>query len=201
MNKSKPHVKMGLCILGMCWIAGCTSPAPVHPETNSKPVEDSTPAPTVAQATKSPVKTEMHPEPPERDVREIKEDACVFFALGSSTVSNKEKYKITALAQRLLDEKNLVVTLIGHANDNGSSSFNLAVSDSRVKAVTEQLRKLGVQRFQIRKEALGSERTPKSCRSTECRQRSRRVEFVFKKQRQVQHFKSGGAMFRAPTSE
>jgi len=137
----------------------------------------------VARSTNSPLNSATSPEPTEKEAREIHEEECVFFPLGSSTVSSKEKYKIDALARRLLDDKNLVVTLLGHANDNGSSSFNLAVSDSRVMAVAEQLRKHGVQRSQIRKEALGSERTPKSCRSAECRQRLRRVEFIFTKQR------------------
>jgi outer membrane protein OmpA-like peptidoglycan-associated protein len=183
VTKNKPHAKLGLCILGICWLAGCASPPPVQPEANSRPVEHPTPVQRVAQSTNQPVKTDAYSEPTEREAREIHEDECVFFPLGASTVSNKEKHKIDALAQRLLDDKNLVVTLIGHANDNGGSSFNLAVSDGRVMAVAEQLRKHGVQRSQIRKEALGSERTPKSCRSAECRQRSRRVEFAFSKQR------------------
>jgi OOP family OmpA-OmpF porin len=126
---------------------------------------------------------EANPEPTESEAREIREEESIFFPLGSSTVSSKEKYKIDSLARRLLDDKNLIATLIGHANDNGSPSFNLAVSDSRVMAVAEKLRKHGVQRSQIRKEAFGSERTPKSCRSEECRLRSRRVEFVFTKKR------------------
>lgn len=183
MTKNKPRAKLGLCALGICWLAGCTSPPSVKLEADSKSVESTTPAPAVARSANSPLNIETSPESTEKEVREINEEECVFFPLGSSTLSSKEKHKIDALAQRLLDDKNLVVMLIGHANDNGSSSFNLAVSDSRVMAVAEQFRKHGIQRSQIRKEALGSERTPKSCRSAECRQRSRRVEFVFTKQR------------------
>lgn len=183
MTKNKPYVKLGLCIFGVCWLAGCASPPPVQPVANAKTAEYPTPAPTVTGSANSTSSIEAYPESTEREAREIHDAECVFFSLGSSTVSNKEKFKIDALARRLLDNKNLVATLIGHANDNGSSSFNLAVSDSRVMAVAEQLRKHGVQRSQIRKEALGSEQTPKSCRSAECRQRSRRVEFVFTKQR------------------
>lgn len=183
MNKNKPSAKLGLCLLGICWLTGCASPPPLQLEAKSKPVEYPAPAPTGPLSANSSSTMEAHPEPTEKGVREIHDDECVFFSLGSSTVSNKEKYKIDSLARRLLDDKNLVATLIGHANDNGSSSFNLAVSDSRVMAVAKQLRKHGVQRSQIRKEALGSERTPKSCRSEACRLKSRRVEFVFTKQR------------------
>ena len=183
MTKSKPSAKLCLCILGICWLTGCTSTPPVQLEANSKPVENPTPIPKVARSANSPLNMKANPEPTEKEVREKHDEECVFFSLGSSTVSNKEMYKIDSFARRMLADKKLVVTLIGHANGNGSTSFNLAVSDSRVMAVAEQLRKHGVQRSQIRKKALGSERTPKSCRSEECHLRSRRVEFVFTKQR------------------
>lgn len=175
--------KLGLCVLGICWLTGCASPPARQLEAKSRPTEYPAPAPTVPLSANSSLSTETHPEPTAKGAQENHDDECIFFSLGSSTVSNKEKYKIDSLARRLLNDKNLVATLIGHANDNGSSSFNLAVSDSRVMAVAKQLRKHGVQRSQIRKEALGSERTPKSCRSEECRLKSRRVEFVFTKQR------------------
>ena len=183
MTKSKPSANLGLCILGICWLTGCTSTPPVQFVANSKPVENPTPTPAVARSANSPLSMKANPERTEKEVQEIHDEECVFFSLGSSTVSSKEKYKIDYLARRLLDDKNLIATLIGHANDNGSPSFNLAVADSRVMAVAEKLRKHGVQRSQIRKEARGSERTPKSCRSGECRLRSRRVEFVFTKKR------------------
>lgn len=183
MTKSKPSAKLCLCILGICWLTGCTSTPPGQFEANSKPVENPTPPPAVARPANSSLSKKANPEPTETEAREIHEEESIFFPLGSSTVSSKEKYKIDSLARRLLDDKNLIATLIGHANDNGSPSFNLAVSDSRVMAVAEKLRKHGVQRSQIRKEAFGSERTPKSCRSEECRLRSRRVEFVFTKKR------------------
>jgi OOP family OmpA-OmpF porin len=48
--------------------------------------------------------------------------------------------KLKRLAQRLLADKRQVVTLIGHANDNGSASFNLAVADSRIGAVAAALK-------------------------------------------------------------
>lgn len=183
VTKNKPRAKLGLCMLGICWLAGCASPPPVQTEVNSKAVDQPNPAPAAAQSTKSPLNIETSPESQEKEAREIHDEECVFFSLGSSIVDRKEKHKIDALTQRLLNDKNLVVTLIGHANDNGSSSFNLAVSDSRVMAVAAQLRKHGIQKSRIRKEALGSERTPKSCRSADCRQRSRRVEFVITEQR------------------
>ncbi len=59
----------------------------------------------------------------------------IYFAPGSSSISPAGRSKLKRLAQRLLADKRQVVTLIGHANDNGSASFNLAVAHSRIGAV------------------------------------------------------------------
>ena len=112
------------------------------------------------------------------ELPEIAEEAAVFFSLGSASLNYKEKQKLEALAQRLIEDPHQVVTLIGHANDNGSSSYNLAVSDSRVSTVVDFLRSHGVPSGRIRKEAIGGEKTPISCRSLECRQKSRRVDLI-----------------------
>ena len=111
----------------------------------------------------------------------IQEENAVFFTLGSATLKLKERQKLEVIAQRLAADPSQRVLLLGHANDNGSSSYNLAVSDSRVTVVAEFLRKQGVQSGRIRKQALGSEKVAASCRSSVCRQKSRRVDLVVSK--------------------
>ena len=111
----------------------------------------------------------------------IQEENAVFFTLGSATLKLKEKQKLEVIAQRLAADPSQRVLLLGHANDNGSSSYNLAVSDSRVTIVADFLRKQGVQSGRIRKQALGSEKVAASCRSSVCRQKSRRVDLVVSK--------------------
>ena len=108
----------------------------------------------------------------------IQEENAVFFTLGSASLKLKERQKLEVIAQRLADDRSQRVLLLGHANDNGSSSYNLAVSDSRVTAVAEFLRKQGVQSGRIRKQAIGSEKVAASCRSSVCRQKSRRVDLI-----------------------
>lgn len=108
----------------------------------------------------------------------VQEENAVFFMLGSAFLNRNEKSKLEAIALRLSEDRALHVLLVGHANDNGSRAYNLAVSDSRVAAVAEYLRKHGIQRERIRTQALGSEKVPASCRSSLCRQKSRRVDVV-----------------------
>lgn len=131
-----------------------------------------------------PETTVSRPEEP-RDAAEelplIAEESTVFFTLGSAALSYQEKRKLEIIAERLVADRNLHASLLGHANDNGSRSFNLAVSDNRVSAVADFLRKRGVQSGQIRVQALGSEKIPPSCRSLKCRQRFRRVDLVLTK--------------------
>jgi OOP family OmpA-OmpF porin len=81
-------------------------------------------APTAGAATAA---AQASPDPAAAD--------SIYFAPGSSSISPAGRSKLKRLAQRLLADKRQVVTLIGHANDNGSASFNLAVADSRIGAV------------------------------------------------------------------
>lgn len=103
----------------------------------------------------------------------------IYFAPGSSSISPAGRSKLKRLAQRLLADKRQVVTLIGHANDNGSASFNLAVADSRIGAVASALKKLGIAAHQIQRSVRGDEEVPADCRSSECRRAMRRVDLVF----------------------
>lgn len=112
------------------------------------------------------------------DFPAIAEENTVFFTLGSAALSHTGRQKLETIAERLIADRTLRVSLVGYANDNGSSSFNLAVSDNRLATIAAFLRKRGVHGEQIRTQALGSERTPSNCRSAKCRQQFRRVDLL-----------------------
>lgn len=105
-------------------------------------------------------------------------EESIFFSPGSSTLAAAERRKLQPLASRLLADRRLTVTLVGHANDNGSPSFNLAVADARIGAVARALKKKGVAAYQIRKRVLGDEQAPANCRNAACRKAMRRVDFL-----------------------
>lgn len=111
----------------------------------------------------------------------IAEENAVFFTLGSAVLSHTGRQKLEIIAERLIGDRTLHVSLVGYANDNGSSSFNLAVSDNRLATVAAFLRKRGVHGEQMRVQAFGSEKTPSNCRSSKCRQQFRRVDLVILK--------------------
>ena len=109
---------------------------------------------------------------------EIDENISIFFTLGLNTINARSKEKLRAVAQRLKSDESATITLAAYANDNGSSSFNLAVADSRANAASAYLKKLGVKPMQIRKNVVGGEKTSSNCRSSECRRMMRRVELI-----------------------
>lgn len=108
----------------------------------------------------------------------LDEKSVIYFSLGSSAIGQDERSKLRDIAEQLKVDKTKSVQLIGYANDNGSSSFNLAVADSRVQSVGAALKKLGVKPQQIRKHVVGGEKHPVACRSAECQRKMRRVELV-----------------------
>lgn len=107
----------------------------------------------------------------------------IHFAIGSTRLEAGEKDKVTQIAARLQEDRRSVVKLTGYANDNGSTSYNLAISDRRLAAVVHSLRQQGVEVAQIRKQAMGAEKIPANCRTAACRDKYRGVLAVMESPR------------------
>lgn len=167
----------------MLFLVGCSTEIRQAEEPSNK----ETPVTSVAQnnhQTPLPLSTgaliaEHHDET--EDLPAIAEENTVFFTLGSSALSYTSRQKLETIAERLMADRSLHVSLVGYANDNGSSSFNLAVSDNRLVTVVAFLRKRGVHAEQMRVQAFGSEKNPSNCGSSKCRQQFRRVDLVILK--------------------
>lgn len=103
----------------------------------------------------------------------------VYFSFGEATI---DEHGIQFLRQQatLLKENPLkIVTLIAFTDNLGSRSFNLAISEARINAVVENLRRLGVPQKQIRRKSAGLSKLSSSCNTQACRQKMRRVELNF----------------------
>lgn len=167
---------IALRVLIVVCLGGCISTA--QPEHPVQVVDTAEPLPVIKSALQPQSETKVITAEPD-PTSEVDEKTNVFFTLGSSTVGNSERDKLHALAKLLKAEQGSNVTLVGHANDNGSRSFNLAVADARIQSVSIILKKFGVKPFQIKKRNVGSESLPNACRSVSCRQLMRRVELLF----------------------
>lgn len=174
-------------ILVAASLAGCQS-APLSPNSATTPeVRESETAP---QAIGGPPA-----QPPSSAATRPKADAVptkvapsvsldyeknVYFDLGKTIINNLGMQTLTAHTERLKGNTKLVVTLVGHTDNLGSSAYNQAICDARLDSVAKALRAQGVARRQIRRISLGNEqRNAVRCRSDDCRQAMRRVELVY----------------------
>ncbi|MGE5469902.1 MAG: OmpA family protein [Bacteroidota bacterium] len=161
------------------FFAGCASQLQQEQPRQQEPqVETAAGLDNQTSPTETAIGNAVKPENVTEEFPAIAEETTVFFTLGSAALSYREKRKLEIIAERLAEDRDLRVTLLGYANDNGSSSFNLAVSDNRVTAVAAFLREHSVHSIQIKVQALGSEKVASNCRSSKCRQKFRRVDLL-----------------------
>ncbi len=109
----------------------------------------------------------------------VDDENNVFFVLGSASVNAAGRMTAQRHAERLKANPKLEVTLVGYTDDLGSPSYNLAIAEQRVNAIHKELRTQGVRSNQIRRHMAGREQLAPACRSTACRKKMRRVEFVY----------------------
>ena len=182
---TKDSASCGLCattlglLLPMFLMFGCGSTS--QPE---RPVQVATMLEPLPKATAESQPSETTTVAEQNALAEVDEKNSIFFPLGSSTINHRERdngqriYRrnvALTIANLLKNNKTMHVILIGHANDNGSSSFNLAVADARVESVSKTLKKQGVRAQQIKKRVIGGEKISRACQSAECRRKIRRV--------------------------
>lgn len=165
-------------LLGAVLLNGCSTTSQ-----NEYPVQLNIAQRPAADAEENAKSPQISNQPEQVANPEIDEKSSVFFPLGSSSISLSEKDKLKFAAKQLKEDKGLCVTLHGYANDNGSSSFNLAVADARIQSVSTSLKKLGVQPYQIKKNVIGGEKNPSNCSSQDCRRKMRRVDLIFSQPR------------------
>lgn len=103
----------------------------------------------------------------------------VFFPSSGTAVDADGRRRLLEHAARLKANPDLVVTLVGHTDNLGSPSYNLAIAEQRVNAVYAVLRSQGVPLIQIRRYGVGSEQMGLGCKSAQCRRQMRRVQLHY----------------------
>lgn len=104
----------------------------------------------------------------------------IFFRAGSIEIDLAERNKLPPYVERLKADPRLVLTLVGHTDDQGSRSYKLAIAQGRVDAVFAALRRLGVPARQMQRYPVGREKMVAGCNTAECRKTMRRVELVYR---------------------
>ncbi|SFT39073.1 Outer membrane protein OmpA [Algoriphagus locisalis] len=77
----------------------------------------------------------------EKDVQTLLHESKVevYFAINESTLPDSEREKLAPVAAYLKENEDVVVELVGFADNTGSVAYNLALTEKRVAAVTTAL--------------------------------------------------------------
>ncbi len=100
----------------------------------------------------------------------------IYFELDSSQVKQEYVPVVAAHAQYLSSHSNQRVILAGHADERGSSEYNIALGEQRAKSVERMLRSQGVAASQLEIVSYGEEKPAVSGSGESAWQQNRRVE-------------------------
>lgn len=158
------------CLLALS-VSGCTSlQAPASSAQQASPVNESGALSAKSSAAEAPPASE------EKPAATVSDDKVIYFPLRVAIVDDAGKQKLRQHAQYLKQNPKSFVMLLGYIDDEGSRSYNLAITEQRILAVRKLLRTYGAPMKQIRRK---SEKTQSKCASADCRQKMRKVELIF----------------------
>lgn len=103
----------------------------------------------------------------------------IYFEYDSSEIRSDYRTAIEAHSLYLQKNPNTYITLEGHADERGSREYNLALGESRAKAVKQQMLILGANSSQIRLVSYGEERPASDGHDDYSWQQNRRVEILY----------------------
>ena len=103
----------------------------------------------------------------------------IYFEYDSTQISSDYRSAIEAHSLYLQQNPNTYIILEGHADERGSREYNLALGESRAKAVKQQMLLLGATSNQIRLVSYGEERPANDGHDDMSWQQNRRVEILY----------------------
>ena len=105
----------------------------------------------------------------------------VFFDYDSYALRPDAEQQLSQAAQFLQQHPNLSFTIEGHADERGSTEYNLALGDKRATAVKGALTRAGVSANRIKAVSYGKEKPFCTESNEQCWQQNRRGHFVLQK--------------------
>lgn len=102
----------------------------------------------------------------------------VLFQLDQSTLTPEARTTLAGQAQWLNRNAGFSTVIEGHADEQGTREYNLALGARRANSVQEYLISQGVQQGRIRTVSYGKERPLAICSTEECFQKNRRAVTV-----------------------
>jgi len=102
----------------------------------------------------------------------------VLFAVDTSTLTDQGKTILDGQAQWLLTNADYRAVIEGHADEQGTREYNLALGSRRANAVREYLVSKGVPASRLQTTSFGKERPIEVCSNESCYAKNRRAVTV-----------------------
>jgi peptidoglycan-associated lipoprotein len=103
----------------------------------------------------------------------------IYFAYDSDDVLPEYEPVLTAHAEYLASHAGLTVVIEGHADERGSSEYNIALSERRAQSVARSMRLQGAGDNQLQIVSYGEEKPAVSGHEESSWQHNRRVEIIY----------------------
>lgn len=130
------------------------------------------------EPTEAPAPAPAKEEAPAPVAEMMKNFARVFFDFDAATLSAEGKASLDANAAIMSEYSDIKLEIQGHADERGTTDYNLALGQKRADAVVQYLLARGISSSRVKSVSYGEER-PLDGRSTErAWSQNRRAEFV-----------------------
>ena len=160
-------LKLGLVAVLSVTMAACSS-------TEEEGPPAATTANTNTGANTAPANT--GPSPEERRMQELRNMTTFYFEFDKDELSSDAREALVVHANDLKANPNTRVRLEGHASEEGTREYNLALGERRAQAVQRYLQVQGVAANQMEVISYGEEMPAQTGTSEQARSRNRRVE-------------------------
>ena len=165
----KMHRPLGPAIIAAVIVSGCASQVPLDKPTTPAPISGAA-APAAAPQASRPAAAPQEPAI-SRELAAAKAalnavEPSVYFDLDSFEIKPQYQSTITAFANYLKVDAKARIVLEGHADERGTTEYNLALGQKRAEAVSRALGVLGVAANRVEAVSFGEEK-PKAQGSNE----------------------------------
>ncbi|MCG7533668.1 peptidoglycan-associated lipoprotein Pal [Pseudoalteromonas sp. OOF1S-7] len=109
----------------------------------------------------------------------LRQEQIVYFDFDKSTVRSEFVELLQAHADFLVKNPSVKVLIEGHADERGTPEYNIALGESRGKAVAKYLQSLGVSDSQMSVVSYGEEKPMDKARNEEAFAKNRRAVLVY----------------------
>ena len=152
--------------------------------TKVSPMPEEQPKPKVeAPAADQPVQREtFETVDPDAEAKAVLQ--TVYFEYDKSDLKQETLDRLTQIGKFLTDKPTVSVLIEGHADERGSSEYNMGLGDRRARAVSDWLVSYGISKNRLETTSYGRERPafPNCGNDEPCHAKNRRAEFkVLKK--------------------